>query len=371
VEIDCASMKITHVEPIRIAVPYAYGGPKLDRVFGPSDRMGTLLVRVDTDAGITGWGEAFGLSVSPVTHAALAHVLGPLCIGRDPEDMPALMAFLRRNTRNAGTSGPMRYALSGVEIALWDIAGKIRAQPLHALLGGAIRDRVPAYASFLYYGSAERLEPDLRAAVARGYAGIKLHEHAVELVAGARRIVGPEIGLMLDTNCAWNLTEAVQMAQRLEEHDVAWLEEPIYPPDDYAALAELRTTTTIAIAAGENVGNAAEVRRVAAAGALDILQPDAAKIGGVGEMREAIAIALAAGMRVQPHSPFFGPALIATLHVLATMNDGTSCERFYCELEASVLGHAIDVRDGSMDVPQGPGLGVTIEQRVIDEYRVA
>jgi L-alanine-DL-glutamate epimerase-like enolase superfamily enzyme len=362
-------MKITNVEPVFIAVPYTHGGLKLERVFGPGDRMGTLLVRIDTDAGITGWGESFGLSVSPVTQAALAHILAPLCIGRDPEDLPAIMAHLRRNTRNAGTSGPVRYALSGVEIALWDIAGKIRGAPLHALFGGKKRDRIPTYASFLNYGTAERLEPDLRAAVERGYTHIKLHEHAVDMVAIARRCIGPTIGLMLDTNCAWNLAEAITMARRMEEHDVLWLEEPIFPPTDYAALAELRRNTTIAIAAGENVGNAEEVTRVAAAGALDVFQPDAAKIGGLTEMREAVAIAQAAGMRVQPHSPFFGPAIIATLHVLATMDDAM-CERFYCDLEVSVLGDAIDVRDGTMRVPDGPGLGITVDERVIERYRV-
>jgi D-galactarolactone cycloisomerase len=363
-------MKITRVEPIFVAVPYTYGGPKLDRVFGPADRMGTLLVRIDTDMGITGWGEAFGLSVSPVTRTAIAQILAPLCIGRDPEDLPALMAHLRRNTRNAGTSGPVRYALSGVEIALWDIAGKIAGKPLHQLLGGAKRESVPTYASFLYYGTAERLEPDLHAALERGYVQIKLHEHAVEMVAAARRAIGPQIGLMLDTNCAWDLAGAIEMSHRMEEHDVSWLEEPIFPPDDYASLAELRSKTTIAIAAGENVGNVAEVRRVAAAGALDILQPDVAKIGGLTEMREAIAIALDAGMRVQPHSPFFGPAIIATLHVLATMDDVT-CERFYCDLDASVIGDAIDVRNGMMRVPQEPGLGITVDEAVIDRYRVA
>jgi D-galactarolactone cycloisomerase len=292
-----------------------------------------------------------------------------LCIARDPEDLPALMAVLRRNTRNAGTSGPVRYALSGIEIALWDIAGKIRGVPLHELFGETKRDLIPTYASFLNYGTAERLEPELRAAVAQGYTHVKLHEHTLDMVAAARRVLGPGVGLMLDTNCAWTLSEAIAMAQRMEEYGVQWLEEPIFPPHDYAALAELRRNTTIAIAAGENVGNAEEVTRVVAAGALDVFQPDAAKIGGLAEMREAIAIARAAGMRVQPHSPFFGPALVATLHVLATMDDAL-CERFYCDLEASVLGEAIDVRGGTMRVPQGPGLGVTVDEDVIGRYRV-
>jgi D-galactarolactone cycloisomerase len=189
------------------------------------------------------------------------------------------------------------------------------------------------------------------------------------MVAAARRAAGPAIGLMLDTNCAWNLTEAIAMSRQMEELDVLWLEEPLYPPTDYAALAELRRNTSIAVAAGENVGSVEELARVAAAGALDIFQPDAAKIGGLSEMREAIALAQAAGMRVQPHSPFFGPALVATLQVLATLDDAM-CERFYCDLAASVLGDAVDVRDGTMRVPDGPGLGIAVDEDVIERYRV-
>ena len=285
--------------------------------------------------------------------------------------MPALMAHLRRATRNAGTSGPVRYALSGVEIALWDIAGKIRGQALHEMLGGAKRERIPAYASFLFYGTPKQLEPDLQAAVARGYAHVKLHEQTLEMVVAARRIAGPHIGLMLDTNCAWDLESAVEMARRLEEQNLLWLEEPIYPPSDFNAYAQLRSRTSVAIAAGENVGNIEEAQRAVGAGAFDVFQPDLAKIGGIAEMRAAAALALAAGLRVQPHSPFFGPALIATLHVLATMDTEPLCERFYCELEASVLGDAIDVHDGELRVPLGPGLGMTVNESVIERYRVA
>jgi D-galactarolactone cycloisomerase len=364
-------MKITRVEPILIAVPFEHGGPKPRRALGAWETMETLLVRVDTDSGITGWGEAFGLAVSPVTRTALTVLLAPLCIGRDPEDLE-LMPYLRRAIRNAGDSGPVRYALSGIDIALWDIAGKVREQPLHELIGGSKRERIPTYASLLPYGTVDLVQRNTNEAIERGYRHVKLHEHTVETVAAARLTAGASITLMLDTNCAWNIDEAISAAKALESYDLAWLEEPIYPQNDYDALAALRKKTTIPIAAGENVGSAGEVRRVAGLHALDILQPDMAKIGGLGEMREAIANAASAGMRVQPHSPFFGPAIIATLHLLATLDADALCERFYCELDASVVGNALEVlSDGTMMVPQLPGLGVTIDERVIERYRIA
>jgi D-galactarolactone cycloisomerase len=291
-------MKIARVEPLLIAVPYEHGGPKPRRELGPWDRMETLLVRVETDAGIVGWGEAFGFAVSPVTRAALTHVVGPLCIGRDPQDVPALMAFLRKRTQNMGRSGPVRYALSGIDLALWDIAGQVAGRPLHALFGGAKKKRIPTYASFLPYGTADLVARNVAAALARGYRHVKLHEHTVETVAAARRAGGGDLALMLDTNCAWSVDEAIAAARALAGENLTWLEEPVYPPDDYDGLARLRGTVAIPIAAGENVGTAAEVKRIVEKGALDILQPDAIKIGGLSEMREAVAAALAAGLAV-------------------------------------------------------------------------
>jgi D-galactarolactone cycloisomerase len=364
-------MLITGIEAIRIAVPFEHGGPKPMRSSGPWTSMDALLVRIDTDAGISGWGEAFGFAVSPVTQAAIQHVLAPLCIGKDPEPMGDLMAMLRRSTVNMGTSGPVRYALSGIELALWDIGGKIKQQPLHALLGGAKRLHVPAYASFLPYHDVALVERNVDEARNRGYRHIKLHERTVDTVAAARRVGGTDLTLMVDTNCAWPLGDAVEMARKFEPFDLAWLEEPIYPPDDFAALASLRAQTSVPIAFGENIGNVAEARRAFAQGACDIVQPSAIKIGGVAEMLETIRAAEAAGVRAFPHSPFFGPAIVATLHVLATLEATRWCERFYCELEAYVAGDAVAAVDGMMAIPQGPGLGITIDENLVARYRIA
>ncbi len=365
------TMRITRIEPILIAVPYEHGGPKQMRPLGPWTHMETLFVRVDTDAGVTGWGEAFGFAASPLSREAILRVVAPLCVGREFDDVPTFMADLRRKVHAMGRHGPVSFALAGIDIALWDIAGKARGEPIHRLLGGGSRDRIPTYASLLRYGKPDLVGRYTQEAIARGYTAIKLHEHLVETVAPGREAAGPGIALMVDTNCAWGPDEAIAMARKLQPYELAWLEEPVDPVDDYEALARLRRETGMTIAAGENIGHAAEARGAIERGALDIFQPSVTKIGGIVAMRQAIAVAQAHGVRVMPHSPYFGPGLIATLHVIAADLPQAMCERFYCELEATPLGDAIAAPDGLMRVPQGPGLGIDIDENIIARYAVA
>jgi D-galactarolactone cycloisomerase len=364
-------MKITRVEPILIAVPYEHGGPKPMRPLGPWSHMETLFVRVDTDAGLVGWGEGFGFAASPLTREAITRVVAPLCVGREFTDVPSFMADLRRKLHAMGRHGPVSFALAGIDIALWDIAGKMQGAPIHRLLGGATRDRIPTYASLLRYGKPDLVARYTREAVARGYTAVKLHEHLIETIAPGRDAAGADVAIMVDTNCAWAPAEALEMARKLKPYDLYWLEEPVDPVDDYDAMARIRRDTGMTIAAGENIGHAAEARHAIEAGALDVFQPSITKIGGIIAMGKAIDIAKQHGVRVMPHSPYFGPGLIATLHVIAACLPDSLCERLYCELEATPLGDAVNARDGHMQVPQGPGLGIDVDEGVIARYRVA
>jgi len=364
-------MKITRVEPILIAVPYEHGGPKPMRPSGPWTHMETLLVRVDTDAGITGWGEAFGFAASPLTREAISRSVAPLCIGRDFKDVPSFMTDLQRKLHAMGRHGPVSFALAGIDIALWDILGKAQGVSVHRLLGGGTRERIPTYASLLRYGKGNLVAKYTKEAMARGYTAIKLHEHLIETIAPGRQGAGPHTHIMVDTNCAWPPDEALEMAHKLKAYDLYWLEEPVDPVDDYASMARIRHDTGMTIAAGENIGHAGEARYAIELGALDIFQPSVTKIGGIVAMRKAIEVAKHHGVRVMPHSPYFGPGLIATLHVIAADLPDSMCERFYCELEATPLGDAIVARDGHMNVPQGPGLGIEVDEDVIDRYRLA
>jgi L-alanine-DL-glutamate epimerase-like enolase superfamily enzyme len=366
-------MKITHIEPMLIELPYEHGAPKPMLGTGATrTMMDAVYIRVDTDEGITGWGEAFGFGACRIAHAAAKMVVAPLAIGRDPTDVSALMADLHHRLQGMSLNGPVRFALSGLDIALWDIAGKIAGQPIHRLLGGkGKRTRIPVYASLMRMQNAADVAKVSAEAAARGYRHIKLHERTVEAVAAAREAVGPDVALMLDTNCSWSPDEAVEMARRMQDHDLFWLEEPVSPPDDFDGLARVRRDGGIAVAAGENLGTLNDFRRILDAGAVDFVQPDVTKMGGITEMWKAVAVAAEREANLEPHSPLYGPGLVATQHVVAAMAADAMCEFYFCDLGASPMGDAILSVDGFMSVPEGPGLGVDIDEQVIQRYRTA
>jgi D-galactarolactone cycloisomerase len=367
-------MKITKVEPIFVGIPYDHGAPKpLRHGMGSWDTQPILFVKVETDAGITGWGEAFSHASTPVTRVAVSEIVAKLAVGREAADFPTLMADLTRRTQSMGRNGPVQFALSGLDIALWDIAGKIAGKPVWQLLGGPVKKAtIPAYASLFRLGTPELVGKVAAKAVERGYRAVKLHEHSIETVAAARAAIGPDVALMVDTNCFWSsAAEVIAVCKDLEPYDIAWLEEPLYPADDYDELASIRKAVRVPIAAGENLGNYNDVRTITAARAVDVLQPSVCKMGGITEMRKAMSFAgHYPDVRAVPHSPFLGPALVAAIHIIAAMPNDVACEHRFCDLEASPLGDAVVSRDGRLPVPHGPGLGFTVDEDVIDKYRV-
>ena len=365
-------MKITHIEPILIALPYDHGAPKPTLSTGATRTlMDAVYLRVETDEGITGWGEAFGFGSCPITLEAARIMVAPLAVGRDPTDITSLMGDLHRRLQSMALNGPVRYALSGLDIALWDIGGKRAGQPIHRLLGGdGKRTRLPVYASLLRTQNPRDVAKISAEAAARGYRHIKLHERTVEEVAAARKAVGPDVALMLDTNCHWDLAQAIENAKRLQPYDLTWLEEPVSPADDFDALARIRRDGEIPTAAGENLGTLNDLRRMVEAGAVDFVQPDVTKFGGITEMWKAVAYCADQPVALEPHSPLYGPGLIATQHIVAAMEADAMCEFYFCDLGASPMGDAINTVDGFMKVPQGPGLGVEIDEAVIEKYRI-
>ncbi len=364
-------MKITRVATIVLNLPMVIDGatPMLGGRARTSIDM--LLVRVDTDAGVTGWGEAFGHRIFPATRAAIDTLLGPMCVGRDPTQIAALGDDLQRALHGVGRSGPTIYALSGIDIALWDIAGKIAGVPLYRLLGGGARLDLPAYASLLRYGVAKDVAFYTEQALARGYRYIKLHEITVPEVKAARDVAGPGVPIMVDTNCPWTVAEAVAMAHRLAPLDLHWLEEPVWPPENLAGLAEVRSRGGIPTAAGENYGTVWEFRRAFEAGALTYAQPSVTKLGGVSALRAVMTLAETFGVQVVPHSAYFGPGLLASIHCIAAMPRESLVERFYCDFAENPLGEAIHPRGGRIAVPQGPGLGADPDPRLIDKLRTS
>lgn len=366
-------MKITRVESILIrtplqldgAVPQASGAPKLD--------VHTVLVKVDTDEGVTGWGEAFSNAGWHATCTAIEKIIAPRVIGKDPANIAQMQADLHRGLYNTGRSGPVPFAISGLDIALWDIAAKRANLPLYKLLGGSARATLPAYASLLRYGDAQIVEAKCKEAIDRGYRYIKLHENKVDIIRAAKRACtagGKDVPLMVDCSCPWTVDEAIIMARELADQKLAWLEEPVYPPDDHGGLARLRSVAPMPVAAGENISNLFEFRRLFEAGAVGIAQPSITKIGGVTEMRKIFALGEAHGVVVVPHSPYFGPGLMASIHVCAAAAREIPIERYYCDFAETPFGEQIIPKNGDFAVPQTPGLGRDPDASLIAKMRV-
>jgi L-alanine-DL-glutamate epimerase-like enolase superfamily enzyme len=362
-------VKITAVEAVPVSIPYTHGGPPTG--FGGAEwtRMDYLLVRVDTDEGLTGWGEAFGYNCIPATKAALDKMVTPLLVGRDPAQVTQLTDELQRTLHLFGRYGVTLFAISGVDIALWDLAAKSAGRPLAALLGGAARTSVPAYASLLKYRDAGLVAQIAGQAVADGFTQVKLHETGDAEIAAARRAIGDDVPLMVDVNCAWSPDEALRVAGRLAPYDLHWLEEPVWPPEDFEGLRRVREQAPMPLAAGENACTAFEFLRLLEVGSVDIVQPSITKVGGVTEFVKVLHLAATHNVRVAPHSPYFGPGLLATLQLLATRPEIEAVEIFHLKLEQDLFGGAVEVRDGRVPIPTTPGLGADPDPDVVARYR--
>ncbi|HYZ30998.1 MAG TPA: mandelate racemase/muconate lactonizing enzyme family protein [Crenalkalicoccus sp.] len=360
-------MRITAVESSVVSLPYEMGGPHPRFAGQPWDRMEILLVRVETEDGLVGWGEAFGHAAIPVTRAALDGIVAPLVLGQDAGDINALTRRVMHAVHLLGRNGPFVYAFSGVEIALWDLLGKRAGQPLWRLLGGKAPARLPAYASLLSYANdLELVARNTAAARAQGFRHVKLHELTREAVLAAQA-AAPDAAIMLDVNCAWTPPVAQEMARALAGNRLAWLEEPVWPPEDAAGLASLRRHG-IPLSAGENTAGLFGFRALLEAGAIDIAQPSVTKLGGIGEMRRVIALAEARGVEVVPHSPYFGPGFLATLHLAAALLERPMIEVLWLEMEANPFDPWVRPQDGMVAVPTGPGLGCDPDPEVLARY---
>lgn len=220
-------MKIENVETFLIKLPFTTGGDLKD--WKTWNTLDYVLMRIDTDAGISGWGDAFGYGAAVATFGAVKHMIAPALIGEDARDIVGISHRLQKANHIWGRYGVTMFAIGGADIALWDIAGKAAGKPVHELLGGRVHESLPAYASLFKYQDPEIVAERSAHAVANGYRHVKLHETEVAETRAAREAVGPDVAIMLDTNCPWNPREAREAAARLAEFDLYWLEEPIYP----------------------------------------------------------------------------------------------------------------------------------------------
>jgi D-galactarolactone cycloisomerase len=363
-------MKITGVETYWTQIPFDMGGKPA--VMGGLNwqTMNTVWLRIRTDAGIDGWGEAFGHAAAATTLTVLDTQLAPAVMGQDARDIAGLRQKLAKAFHGFGRNGPHIFALSALDIALWDIAGKVANQPLWRLLGGSPTESMTCYASLLRYGEASLVAAACERAAAAGYRDVKLHEITTPEITAARDALGEDAKLMVDVNCPWTVWQALGMARELEDLDLTWLEEPVWPPGDHEGLSRVRAEGGIPIAAGENAAGLHDFRAAFEAGAQDIAQPSVIKIGGPSAMVEIAALAKAFGVRLVPHNAYFGAGYLASLHVNAALAADSPFERLFVDLQASPYHDMVEAKSGRVTVPAGPGLGRDPDMDVLRRYLV-
>jgi L-alanine-DL-glutamate epimerase-like enolase superfamily enzyme len=350
------STRIRSLACLKNRLPFNHWAPAPLFAGKPRTTLDTGLIRVELENGVVGWGEAYGFELDALCAFFKARV-EPIAIGRDAADR-TLTGTLERMLHNMGRSGLLMHALSGLDIALWDIRGKLEGVPLYQLLGGAHRTRIPAYASLLqYYGDTDLIRRNTARSLEAGYAQVKLHEKTTASVAAARAEMGAGVPLMVDTNCAWTADAATEAVLEMKPYDPLWIEEPIWPPEDMESLAALRQATGLAMAAGENASSVYEMSGIVRRHAVDYLQPSAVKIGGVTALWQLSQQCAGTPVRLAPQSAFVGPGFLATLHVLAAQEQPAVVERLFCELGYMPYGDTIPLRDGAFQLTDLPGLG--------------
>ncbi len=371
-------MKIVAVEPIVLRLPEV-------RPIGDGCQS-VLIVRVVTDEGLVGIGEAH---TNPTVSRAIieaplcsssANGLANLLIGEDPRDIGRLWDKMYRFTATYGRRGAAMHALSGIDIALWDILGQAAGLPIHRLLGGPRRDAVPAYASDLSQPGLEETLALARRhrdagfrAIKFGWGGLGEDRRADGRMAAAIRAeIGDDIDLMIDIGVPLSLDHALYLGRAYAESGVYFLEEPL-SPDDLAGFARLVSASPTPIATGEKETTQYPYLDLMDRGGLRIIQPDVARVGGISEMVRIVAHAEARGVTVIPHCWSTDILVAATLHVLATQRHAPYLEFNATDnpLRTELAVEPFRLAEGLVRVPDRPGLGVVLDPDVVERFRVS
>jgi len=349
------------------------------------------LVKVETDAGIHGWGEGTNWPGSPLIEAACHHA-GERIIGLDPLRTDYIWSKLYRDMHWMGQAGPVLSAISAIDIALWDIKGKVYGAPVYQLLGGAYRTQIELYANYWFVGASH--EPtdyarQARETVARGFTALKLDpfahvnylygedlsttnslteaqkQRALDVVAAVADAVGPGVPLAIETHAFLNGPTAVEMAQRLAalRFQCMWYEEPALPeyPD---AIADIRRRIPLPVCVGERVHSRAMARPVLDRQATDFLMPDVARCGGITEMRKIANLAETYNVPIAPHCPNGPICTIASAHVAASIPNFFRQEFMARDVPwaSGCLSHPLPVENGFFTLPDRPGLGFDVDE---------
>lgn len=347
------------------------------------------IVEVVTDAGLSGWGEALcqGLQPPQIAAAAIRFALRPLLLGEDPLKVEVLWHRMYHQTRDFGLKGVIIGAISAVDIALWDLLGKFRDAPVHALLGGAFRTRVEAYATGFYRlsgpGEAARLAEEALRHYANGFRIMKIKlgfglRDDLEVMSAIRAALGDRpVTLMIDTNHAYGVADAVRLGRSLDDFSLRWYEEPV-TQEDMRGYGEVRRALSMPIAGGENEFTLFGFRDLVASRGIDIAQPDITAAGGFTGCRHIAALAHAHGVAVNPHVWGSAVSQAASLQLIAALpvphhslqpqqpifEYDQSSHPFRRELIDKPFEHV----NGWIDIPTAPGLGIDVRREVLERY---
>jgi D-galactarolactone cycloisomerase len=354
-------------------------------------KRSATLAEIVTDEGLSGWGEAFNQGLEPpqISAATIEHALKPLIVGTNPLDTEVLWHRMYHATRDYGRKGSVMAAISAIDIGLWDIAGKAYGVPVHQLLGGAFRARVEAYATGFYrlqgLGEARRLGEEAVAHWESGLRAMKIKlgfgvADDVAVMHEVRRALGDRgVTLMIDTNHAYGVADALRLGRALESFDLRWYEEPV-AAEDYAGFREVRSALGIPIAGGENEHSLFGFRELIEGRCVDVVQPDVCSAGGFTACRHIMALAHAHGVQMNPHVWGSGVSQAAALQLIAaipvTHHSLLAAEPIFeydsstNPLRSLVVREPVQQIGGWIEVPSKRGLGIEVNREVIERFRV-
>ncbi len=366
----------THVLEAGLAIPFSWS-------FNRADTRATCIVEIVCEDGTVGWGECFGPSR---LNAAVVAAFRPLLLGQDALATERIWQTLYNQFRDQGQKGLAVTALSGVDIALWDIKGKRFGAPVHQLMGGPLRTSVAAYATGTYRRDTgdplDYIIEEVRGYVREGFGAVKLKigfglDADITLIRAVRETIGPKVGLMLDANHGYDAIDAVALGRAVAPLDIGWFEEPVVP-DDLGSYEEVRRGQPIPVAGGECDFTRWGFREVLTRRAMDIIQPDTAAAGGLSECKKIADMANAFGVRYVPHVWGTGIGLAAALHLLAVLPHNPprnsprepmlEFDRSEHPFRQAVLKMPIEHVDGVVQIPDGPGLGIEVDRAALQRF---
>jgi galactonate dehydratase len=382
-------MKITRIKPWHVSGPAADADPS-------SGKLSYVFVQVETDEGLTGWGEitTYPGSVANRTIVAALREVEEFLQGEDAGQIEAIWHKLLRAFTYVGTRGATTAMVSGIDIALWDIKGQALGVPIYELLGGAVRETIPLYTHFQYANSVEQMVENAVGEVARGSRAIKTDpfmaagglsnvryvdgqiERSVEntgvaMIAGIRDAVGPDIEVLVDAHALYNVPTAVRLANRLAPYAITWFEEPC-PPESYDALEQVRSQVPTRISVGERLYTRFEFLPVLVRHLTDYVMPDVTWTGGISELKKIATLAEIFYIPISPHDASGPVNVMAGAQVMMSVPNFYRLEarRVHLDFYNAFLEKPLEVRDGALIVPKTPGLGVRLDVAYLQAHEV-